>query len=57
MRIINNMPEYAYEYEYIVAREDETDGGLWFWGAYEDEKTARKAAREIDGVVIKKVDK
>lgn len=47
---IQNLPEYATEYQYIVARE--CDGEFWFWGAYETEKTAKKAAAEIDGIVF-----
>ena len=31
---INNMPEYAYQYGYIVA--NRVDGELWFYGAYSD---------------------
>jgi len=47
---IYNLPEYANECAYIVVRE--YDGEYWFWGAYDDRRTARRAADEIGGEVI-----
>ena len=47
---IENLPDYARYCKFIVARN--CDGALWFWGAYDDAKTARRAAFEIDGEVI-----
>ncbi len=47
---INNLPEYAREYSYIVATADGED--LWFWGAYKTAASADRAADEIDGIVI-----
>ena len=47
---INNMPEYANDYKYIVARI--CDHELWFYGAYDDEATAKTAVDEVDGVVF-----
>lgn len=44
---MNNIPTYAYNYEYIVGRE--VDGELWFWGAYSTAAAAEDAAREIGG--------
>ncbi len=35
---VNNIPAYAKDYNYIVARN--VDGELWFWGAYHDYGTA-----------------
>ena len=51
MTTICNLPDYAADAEYIVARRDD-DGKLWFWGAYNDVYTAYKAAREISGEVV-----
>ena len=48
--IIHNKPDYADDYEFVVARE--RDDGFWFWGAYEDGFKADKAASEIGGVVF-----
>lgn len=47
---INNKPEYANEYEYIVARK--IDNEYWFYGAYAHELKAYKVASEIDGIVF-----
>lgn len=38
---------------YVVARV--IDGGLWFWGSYEAEEMANRAAKEIEGVVLENV--
>lgn len=51
--IINNKPEYANHYEFIVARE--CDGEFWFWGAYENGYKADQVAMEINGVVFHNV--
>ncbi len=48
--IIHNKPDYADDYEFVVARK--CDGEYWFWGAYEDGFRADKAASEIGGVVF-----
>ena len=47
---INNLPDYAKGYKYIVARwcEDE----LWFYSAHDTEEKAIKVACEVDGKVI-----
>lgn len=50
---INNLPEYANHYEFIVAHE--FDGEWWFWGAFRDGFRAYAAAEEIDGVVFHNV--
>lgn len=50
---ILNKPEYADEYDYIVARLYEAE--LWFYGAYETKERAEKVALEIDGLVCKVV--
>lgn len=50
---IQNMPEYANHYEFVVARE--IDGELWFWGAYADGHKANQIAHDIAGVIIHNV--
>lgn len=50
---INNKPESADHYEFVVARE--FDDAWWFWGAYKDGYKAAKAAQEINGVVFHNV--
>jgi hypothetical protein len=47
---INNYPEYADKYNYIVARE--VEGEYWFYGAY-DRLKADAVAREVDGKVFR----
>ena len=51
---INNEPEYAKDYEFVVARADE-NGEYWFWGAYERGYEAERAAVEIGGVIFHNV--
>ena len=50
---IQNKPNYADDYEFIVARE--CDGEYWFWGAYANGFEAEKAATEINGVIFHNV--
>ena len=52
---INNMPEYAKLYNYIVARI--VDDELWFYGAYATEPVANFTASTINGIVIKNTEK
>lgn len=47
---VNNVPTYAKEYNYMVARE--CDGELWFYGAYETKERATEVAIEVRGIVI-----
>ena len=47
---INNKPEYAKDYEFIVARY--IGGEYWFYGAYSDGFKADEVAREIGDAVI-----
>ena len=47
---IQNEPEYAKDYEFVVARK--YDGEYWFWGAYENGFIADKVAHEINGVIF-----
>lgn len=51
--IIHNKPNYADNYEFVVARKCNNE--YWFWGAYEDGFIADKAASEINGVVFHNV--
>lgn len=48
---VNNTPNYAETYPYIVARLCD-DGELWFYGAYETESEAKDVAFEITGLVL-----
>lgn len=51
---IKNVPAYAINAEFIVARKVNKE--LWFWGAYgRDGIKAEKVASEIDGVVCHNV--
>lgn len=47
---VNNVPEYASEYPFIVATLD--NGELWFFGAYDDFARANMAAHEGNRVII-----
>lgn len=47
---INNMPSYAKDYEYIVARL--VDCELWFYGAYDSKDKAEEVAYEIEGLIV-----
>lgn len=47
---VNNVPEYAMNYKYIVAID--CDDSLWFYGAWNNTEAAEKVAYENDGVVI-----
>lgn len=51
MTKINNLPTYATEYRYIVARA--IDGAFWFYGAYNDGEKAERAAIECDGEIFR----
>lgn len=51
--MINNMPEYAKDYEFIVARK--VDDEFWFWGAYSNGFQAELVAGEINGVIFHNV--
>ena len=48
--MIKNLPNYANEYKYIVARR--INGELWFWGAWNNRNKANEVAIEIGGEVI-----
>ena len=47
---IINLPEYALDYKWAVARDE--DGTLWHWGSYDDEDKANNIAEDIGGVVV-----
>ena len=51
--IIKNEPDYAKDYEFIVARK--CDGEYYFWGAYENGFEAERTASEIKGVIFHNV--
>lgn len=42
---IKNVPDYAFDYEYVVACW--VDEEWWFYGAYNDEEKADKIANEL----------
>lgn len=48
--MINNVPNYAKVYKYIVARY--ADGGWWFYGAYYSKEKAVAVATEINGIAV-----
>lgn len=50
---INNMPEYANHYEFVVVRK--VDDQLWFYGAYRNGFKADEIAHEIGGLVVHNV--
>ena len=48
---INNCPEYAKKYKYIIASND--SGALWFYGAFDTEDDANRIIKELgNGAVI-----
>ena len=47
---VNNVPDYAKESCYWVARK--CDGEYWFWGAWEDRESAEHIAMIINGIVV-----
>lgn len=47
---INNLPKYAENYNFIVARR--VEGELWFYGGYADVDKAISVADQIGGEVI-----
>ena len=47
---INNYPEYAKEYGFVVVRL--VDCEMWFYGSYSDLEKASDVARMIDGLVV-----
>lgn len=40
--------------KYVVARE--SDGILWYWGSWDDEEEAERAAKNVKGVVAERMD-
>lgn len=50
---IQNIPAYAADYEFIVARQD--NNKFWFWGAWTDGWKADQVAHEVGGVVFHNV--
>ena len=51
---INNVPNNPEKY--IVASHDISTTELWYWGSWNDEDKAKKAAYEIGGVVLERLD-
>lgn len=50
MSIINNLPKYVTEYNYVVARV--TNGELWFYGAFNSLEKAYDAVEEVNGCMF-----
>lgn len=50
---INNCPNYAFDYEFIVVRK--IDEEFWFYGAYTNGFKADQIAYNINGEVIHNV--
>ena len=50
MTTINNLPNYAYNYPYIVVTKD--NDGFWFYGAYKTFDKAQAVADNINGYVV-----
>ena len=48
---VHNVPEHAEGY--IVARV--SNGSLWYWGSWKDEADAEECARNVGGIVVRKV--
>ena len=49
---INNMPDEVREF--IVARIDEADCSLWYWGSWDERDRAVQTALAIGGIVVEK---
>ena len=49
---INNMPDEVREF--IVARIDEADCSLWYWGSWDEKDRAVQTALAIGGIVVEK---
>lgn len=47
---VNNVPDYAVNYQYWVVRE--VDGAMWFYGAYETDERAKEVAGTVNGIVL-----
>lgn len=50
---INNMPEYASHYEFVVVRN--VADQLWFYGAYSDGFKADEVAHQVGGLIVHNV--
>lgn len=50
MAKINNKPDETEKY--IVARVDEADFSLWFWGSWDDVEEASTVALELGNAVV-----
>lgn len=50
--VINNVCASALEFPYWVVRP--VDGELWYYGAWNEESTAKRVASEIEGIVVRR---
>lgn len=51
---VRNIPAYAKEYAYIVARI--FDGEMWYYGAWATEIDAKIAANNVGGVMLRNIE-
>lgn len=51
---VNNLPNEIDKY--VVARIDDFTREMWFWGTYNDKSRAEKAVRDVDGVILERMD-
>ena len=50
---VNNVPDYAKDLPFWVARYDENTKALWFYGAWEEKAKAEQAVDELfNGLII-----
>ena len=47
---INKLPDNAKKF--VVARIDETDCSLWYWGSWDEKERAVQTAMAICGIVV-----
>lgn len=53
---VNNLPDDIEIEKYVVVKIDDFTRELWFWGAYDDKKRAKKAANDVDGIILERMD-
>lgn len=51
---INNVSAYVTDEKFIVARL--VNGELWFWGAWDDKKSADKVAQTMQDMIVVEVE-
>ena len=51
---VNNVPKDCYEW--IVARRNPEDCGLWFWGSWGNKAQAEEIAKFLKGIVVRRTE-